>query len=139
MNYEITLPLASVNYPGPSKSIRILSSCVWFYNRVDAGDTMFFCYDSPDTFAFGLSSGTKMISKINHTISSSKYGFSNRYFKAMCQLHFSQYLRCHCNGKIIDLILIATEQHFRTKLNGAFSFLISCLVFEVFRFLKHAN
>ena len=74
MNYEITLPLASVNYPGPSKSIRILSSCVWFYNRVNAGDTMFFCYDSPDTFAFGLSSGTKMISKINHTISSSKYG-----------------------------------------------------------------
>ena len=48
-------------------------------------------------------------------------------------------LKCHCNGKIVDIILIATEQHFRTKLNGAFSFSISCLVSEIFRFLKHAN
>ena len=48
-------------------------------------------------------------------------------------------LKCRCNGKIVDLILIATEQHFRTKLNGAFSFSISCLVSEIFRFLKHAN
>ena len=48
-------------------------------------------------------------------------------------------LKCHCNGKIVDLILIATEQYFRTRLNSAFSFLISCLVSEIFGFLKHAN
>ena len=48
-------------------------------------------------------------------------------------------LKRHCNGKIVDLILIATEQHFRTKLNGAFSFSISCLVSEIFKFLNHAN
>ena len=48
-------------------------------------------------------------------------------------------LRCHCNGKIVDLVVIATEQHFRTRLNGAFSFSISCLVSEIFRVLKHAN
>ena len=51
----------------------------------------------------------------------------------------SKLIKCHCNGKTVDLILIATEQHFRTKLNGAFSFLISCLVSEIFRFVKHAN
>ena len=49
------------------------------------------------------------------------------------------FLKCHCNGKIVDLILIATEQHFLTRLNSAFSFLISCLVSEIFGFLKHAN
>ena len=49
------------------------------------------------------------------------------------------FLKCHCNGKIVDLILIATEQHFPTKFNGTFSFSISCLVSEIFRFLKHAN
>ena len=48
-------------------------------------------------------------------------------------------LRCHCNGKIVDLVVIATEQHFRTRLNGAFSFSISFLVSEIFRVLKHAN
>ena len=48
-------------------------------------------------------------------------------------------LKCHCNGKIVDLVLIATEQNFRTRLNGSFSFSISCLVSEIFRFLKHAN
>ena len=48
-------------------------------------------------------------------------------------------LKCHCNAKIVDLVLIATEQYFRTRLNGAFSFSISCLVSEIFRFLKHAN
>ena len=34
---------------------------------------------------------------------------------------------------------IATEQHFCARLNGAFCFSISCLVSEIFRFLKHAN
>ena len=48
-------------------------------------------------------------------------------------------LKCHCNGKIVDVVLIATEQHFRTRVNGAFSFSISCLVSEIFRFLKPAN
>ena len=48
-------------------------------------------------------------------------------------------LKNHCNGKIVDLIVIATEQHLRTRLNGAFSFSISCLVSEIFRFSKHAN
>ena len=56
----------------------------------------------------------------------------------LCILKFTVF-KCHCNGKIIDLILIATEQHFRTKLNGAFSFSISCLVSEIFSFLEHAN
>ena len=48
-------------------------------------------------------------------------------------------LKCHCIGKIVDLILIATEQHFRTRLNDAFSFAVSCFVSEIVRFLQHAN
>ena len=61
--------------------------------------------------------------------------------KAAMPFNFSspEFLKCHCNEKIVDLLLIATEQHFRTRLNGAFSFSISCLVSEIFRFLKHAN
>ena len=38
--------------------------------------------------------------------------------------------------KIIDLIWNASEQHFQTSLNGVFSFLISFLVLEIFRFFK---
>lgn len=75
MDYEITLPLiATINYPGPSKTIRILSSCVWSYHHVGTGDTTFFSYDSLNKFSFGLRSGTKMISTINHSFSSSRYG-----------------------------------------------------------------
>ena len=28
-------------------------------------------------------------------------------------------LKCHCSEKIVDLVLIATAQHFRTRFNGA--------------------
>ena len=48
-------------------------------------------------------------------------------------------LKCHCNEKIVALILIVTEQHLQIKLNGVFCLSISCLVSEIFRFLKHAN
>lgn len=70
MNYEITLPFATMSYPGPSKTIEVLSSCLWFYHDVSIEDIMFFSYDTSNTFAFGLSSGTKMISKINGVSSS---------------------------------------------------------------------
>ena len=54
---------------------------------------------------------------------------------------FTQVLKCHCNEKIADLVLVVTdlEQHFQISLNGVFSFLISCFVSEIFRFLKHVN
>ena len=64
MNYDITLPLVNVKYPGPSKAKTYLSSCLWFYGR-GSGSTTFFTYDTTNTFAFGLSSGTLMDSTIN--------------------------------------------------------------------------
>ena len=48
-------------------------------------------------------------------------------------------LKVPLQWKIVDLVLIAAEQHFRSRLNGAFSLSISCLVSEIFMFLKHAN
>ena len=48
-------------------------------------------------------------------------------------------LKCHCNEKIVNPILIVKEQHLQIRLNGFFSFSISCFVSEIFRFLKHAN
>ena len=48
-------------------------------------------------------------------------------------------LRCHCNEKIVNPILIVKEQHLQIRLNSVFSFSISCFVSEIFRFLKHAN
>ena len=41
-------------------------------------------------------------------------------------------LKCHCYEKIFDPILNTTEQHFRTSLNGVFSFSISCFVLEIY-------
>ena len=48
-------------------------------------------------------------------------------------------LKCHCNEKIFNPILIVKEQHLRMRLNGVFSFSIPCFVSEIFRFLRNAN
>ena len=48
-------------------------------------------------------------------------------------------LKCHCNEKIVNSILILKEEHLQIRLDGVFSFLISCFVSEIFKFLKHAN
>ena len=48
-------------------------------------------------------------------------------------------LKWHCNEKIVNSILIVKEQHLQIRLNGVFSFSISCFASEIFRFLKHAN
>ena len=65
MNYQIDIPLMPVFYPGPSKTITMLSSCLWFHHSGGTEDTIFFAYDTLDTFAFGLRSGATIISKIN--------------------------------------------------------------------------
>ena len=51
----------------------------------------------------------------------------------------SKYLKCHCNEKIVNSILILKEQHLQIRLDGVFSFLISCFVSEIFKFFKRAN
>ena len=51
----------------------------------------------------------------------------------------SNKLKCHCNEKTVNPIVIVKEQHLQTRLNGVFSFSIPCFVSEIFRFLKHAN
>ena len=43
-------------------------------------------------------------------------------------------LQCHCDEKIVDPILNATEQHF--KLNGLFNFSTSCFTLKIFRFFE---
>ena len=48
-------------------------------------------------------------------------------------------LKCHCNEKIVNPILILKEQHLQIRLNGVFSYSMSCFVSEIFKFLKHAN
>ena len=40
-------------------------------------------------------------------------------------------LKCLCNEKIVDPILNATEQHFRTSLNGVFSAFLSYFVLKI--------
>ena len=52
---------------------------------------------------------------------------------------FDPILKCHCNEKIVNPILIVKEQHLQMNLNGLVSFSIPCFVSEIFRFLKHAN
>ena len=49
------------------------------------------------------------------------------------------HLMCPCNKKIIDLILITTEQRFQMSLNDVSFFSMSCFVLEIFRFSKYAN
>jgi hypothetical protein len=62
MNYDITLPLVNLTYPGISQTANFLSSCLWFFGKSN-GNTKFFVYDS-STY-FGISSGTLMASAIN--------------------------------------------------------------------------
>ncbi|CAB3989221.1 Sushi, von Willebrand factor type A, EGF and pentraxin domain-containing 1 [Paramuricea clavata] len=78
-NYEINLPLANVNYPGPYKTTRFLSSCLWFYGSNVDGNTTFFVYDTVNIF--GISS-VDMVSTIN--------GFSSKRntVKGFRQWHF---------------------------------------------------
>ena len=38
--------------------------------------------------------------------------------------------------KIVDAILNASDQHFHTKLNGVFSFSISCFILDMLRFFE---
>ena len=52
---------------------------------------------------------------------------------------FGMILKSHCHGKIANPILIVKEQHLQIRLNGVFSFSISCFVSEIFGFLKYAN
>ena len=56
--------------------------------------------------------------------------------RACAQQYQIKNLKCHCNKKIFDPILNATEQHFHTSLNGVFSFSISCFVLEILRFFE---
>ena len=62
MNYDVTLPLANVSYPGISQTTDFLSSCLWFFGK-GSGNTKFFLYDTSSYF--GISSGTLMVSTIN--------------------------------------------------------------------------
>jgi hypothetical protein len=62
--YDITLPLAIVNYPGASKTMNFLSSCLWFYGNTGSENTRIFSYDALNSFVFGINSGTSLTSRI---------------------------------------------------------------------------
>lgn len=64
MNYEITLPHAMINCPGPGKLTKFLSSCLWLYGSGN-GNRTFFSYDILNTFVFGVNSGTFLAFTIN--------------------------------------------------------------------------
>lgn len=64
MNYEISLPSANVNYPGPSKSMSFLFGCLWYYGD-DSETSKLFAYDINNAFVFRISSSARMGSTIN--------------------------------------------------------------------------
>ena len=92
MNYEINLPLANVNYPGPYKTTSFLSSCLWFYGSNVNGNTTFFVYDTVNIFAFGISS-VSMFSTIN--------GFSSN----RCVSSFGKHFMPHVISAIVCMLL----------------------------------
>ena len=61
MDYSIA---TIVKCPGATKTMSILSSCLWFKNDKDIEDTNFFLYDTLSTFAFGYDE-TNMLAAVN--------------------------------------------------------------------------
>ena len=64
MNYSIA---TTVSYPGPSKNMSILSSCLWFHDGKNMRDSKFFQYDNSGTFEFGYNSVTSLYAAVMAT------------------------------------------------------------------------
>ncbi|XP_028405304.1 uncharacterized protein LOC114527808 [Dendronephthya gigantea] len=63
LNYEMTLPLSNeVNYPGPSKPMKFLSTCLWVKN---GGNAQFFAYSASNTFSLRYTSLKELAFTLN--------------------------------------------------------------------------
>ena len=101
MTYSIA---TIVKCPGPSKTMSILSSCLWFKNDKDIEDTNFFLYDTLSTFAFGYDE-TNLLAAVN----------GNRYARCVFVYLQSERYADQQLGAIIHTFVLIDLQNNRFK------------------------
>ena len=102
MSYSIA---TIVKCPGPSKTMSILSSCLWLKNDKDVENTnLFLVYDTSSTFTFGYGE-TKLLAAVNG------------YRYARCVFFYLQSERCADQqlGAIIHTFVLIDLKNNRFK------------------------